>query len=160
MNCKNVTILKIKAIVVLVALLFSASRLPITNAQSTPCRAKPPGGVYAELTAGGQPFYIYIIDSSAIKQSLSLWKGRVTGLFPIGTLVCRSVAWNCGWSWHLNPESVRFTQRATEVCDGHPSDVEANCTAFGGGRFCPWDAKLINLRDCRTDSSKCPQVPR
>jgi hypothetical protein len=50
---------------------------------------------------------------------------------------------NVGWSWHL--EDVEFAELTTEVCDGRPSDVEREGVSFGGGRFCPWTARVISI---------------
>jgi hypothetical protein len=50
---------------------------------------------------------------------------------------------NSGWSWHL--EDVEFTEVAIELCDGRPSDVERQGTQFGGGRFCPWTARVLAI---------------
>ena len=61
--------------------------------------------------------------------------GRVVG----GTSV------NVGWSWHL--EDVEFAELTTEVCDGRPSDVEREGVTFGGGRFCPWTARVISIQE-------------
>ena len=61
--------------------------------------------------------------------------GRVAG----GTSI------NVGWSWHL--EDVEFAELTTEVCDGRPSDVEREGVTFGGGRFCPWTARVISIQE-------------
>jgi hypothetical protein len=50
---------------------------------------------------------------------------------------------NTGWSWHL--EDVEFVEVATELCDGRPSDVERQGAQFGGGRFCPWTARVLDI---------------
>lgn len=50
---------------------------------------------------------------------------------------------NTGWSWHV--EDVQFADVTIELCDGRPSDVERQGTAFGGGRFCPWGAKVLAI---------------
>jgi hypothetical protein len=47
------------------------------------------------------------------------------------------------WTWHL--EDVAFAEVTAEVCDGRPSDVEREGTGFGGGRFCPWDASIVDI---------------
>jgi hypothetical protein len=52
---------------------------------------------------------------------------------------------NSGWSWHL--ENVEFVEVAIELCDGRPSDVERQGTQFGGGRFCPWGARVLAIGD-------------
>jgi hypothetical protein len=52
---------------------------------------------------------------------------------------------NRGWSWHL--ENVEFAEVTAEVCDGLPSDVERVGPSFGGGRFCPWSARIIRIQE-------------
>ncbi len=38
-----------------------------------------------------------------------------------------------------------------ELCDGLPSDVEKDIDYWAGtvGRFCPWSAVLVSLKDYR-----------
>ena len=50
---------------------------------------------------------------------------------------------NVGWTWHL--EDVEFAELTTELCDGRLSDVEREGVSFGGGRFCPWTARVISI---------------
>jgi hypothetical protein len=52
---------------------------------------------------------------------------------------------NTGWSWHL--ENVEFAETTIELCDGRPSDVERQGVQFGGGRFCPWSARVISISE-------------
>jgi len=40
---------------------------------------------------------------------------------------------------------VEFVEVATELCDGRPSDVERQGAQFGGGRFCPWTARVLDI---------------
>jgi hypothetical protein len=40
---------------------------------------------------------------------------------------------------------VSFVEVATELCDGIPSDVEKAGVNFGGGRFCPWTARVVAI---------------
>lgn len=51
---------------------------------------------------------------------------------------------NTGYSWHL--EDVTFAEATIELCDGRPSDVEQQGTNFGGGRFCPWSARILTIQ--------------
>jgi hypothetical protein len=61
---------------------------------------------------------------------------------PIGRIVLGTEA-NTGWSWHL--EDVAFAESTIELCDGRPSDVERQGTSFGGGRYCPWTATIVDI---------------
>jgi hypothetical protein len=49
---------------------------------------------------------------------------------------------------------------AIEVCDGRPSYVEENVDEFVGtvGRYCPWQARLVELRDYRGRESWQPSA--
>lgn len=49
---------------------------------------------------------------------------------------------NRGWSWHFRPDAWEFAESAAEVCDGKPTDVEADLEYWLGsvGRFCPWSS--------------------
>jgi len=61
---------------------------------------------------------------------------------PIGRIVLGTEA-NTGWSWHL--EDVAFAESTIELGDGRPSDVERQGTSFGGGRYCPWTATIVDI---------------
>ena len=52
---------------------------------------------------------------------------------------------NIGWSRHL--ADVELAELTTEVCDGRPSDIEREGVAFGGGRFCPWTARVVAIEE-------------
>jgi hypothetical protein len=45
----------------------------------------------------------------------------------------------------LVAEDGRIEQVTIELCDGRPSDVEREGTQFGGGRFCPWTARVVDI---------------
>ena len=60
---------------------------------------------------------------------------------PLGTIVYGDAAENVGWSWHLADTSM--VEISTEVCDGHPDDVEAH--HITSPYFCPWNAKVIAI---------------
>jgi hypothetical protein len=62
---------------------------------------------------------------------------------PGGRLVAGTEV-NTGWSWHL--EDVGFAEASIELCDGRPSYVEQQGVSFGGGRFCPWSARIVSIQ--------------
>ena len=75
---------------------------------------------------------------AAARAAQSGGRARVpTGRIVSGTQV------NAGWSWHL--EDVTFAESTIELCDGRPSDVERQGTSFGGGRYCPWTATIVEI---------------
>ena len=119
--------------------------------------APPSDGLYATFDVEGETFSSQITSPTGVDEALALWAGASTAKIPNGALVCSPAPFNCPWSFHQDPATIEFADVTTEVCDGKPSYVDAHCTAFGA-RYCPWSAKLVELRDCRTDPA-CPPVP-
>ena len=56
---------------------------------------------------------------------------------------------NAPYHLHLDPQDIAMTEVAIEVCDGLPTYVEENVAEFVErvGRYCPWAARLVELRD-------------
>jgi len=126
---------------------------------AAPC-GSPPSGLYAAFrVAAKEVFYVWITNSTGITEALALWRGQSMARIPTGKLDCTSGTYNCGWTWHLKPDTIRFAEITIEICDGRPSYVEAHCSTFADGTYCPWGTELIGLRDCRTDV-RCPALPR
>ncbi len=118
------------------------------------CDGVPTGGLYATFDVAGDTFRVSITSDTSIQQAIDLWTGAATTPdVPTGNVVCTSELWNCGWSFVLDPASVTFAATADTSCDTKPSVVEASCSTFT--TLCPSIAKLVELRDCRTDPT-CP----
>ncbi len=117
----------------------------------------PDDGLWATFDVVGQTYRAQITDPDGIEQALALWAGTSTATIPNGQLVCEPAPYNCGHAFHQDPATLQFAEVTTEVCDGTPDYVDANCAAFGAF-YCPWAAQLLELYDCRTDPS-CPAVP-
>jgi len=88
----------------------------------------------------GELFRILLHDNNVIAQARGLVGAR---RIVSGTIVRGDGGFNMPWSWHLDPDTVRFPDAAIELCDGCPSDVEASGGAWGGGTFCPWTAEIL-----------------
>ena len=119
------------------------------------------GGVFATFEVADERFSIWLKGDGA-RDAIKLWKGRISGVHPSGPIVC-STEWNSPWSWHLDGKNTQLAEVSIELCDGRPSDVEATGCGFANGRFCPWQATLVELRDCRAVSvapPSCPPMPR
>lgn len=122
----------------------------------------PSGGVYATFHVGNEVFHASITNPTSINDAIALWRGKSNKKIPVGKLSCTAAAWNAPWHWQQVPSTVTFSTHAIEVCDGIPSYVEAHCAGFGIGYYCPWNAKMVELRDCRssTGTNICPLVPK
>jgi hypothetical protein len=90
----------------------------------------------------GEVFQILLRDSDVIAQARALI-GAGNRRIVAGSLVQGNGGFNAPWSWHLDPDTVRFPEVAIELCDGCPSDVEANGDSWALGSFCPWSSEII-----------------
>lgn len=95
------------------------------------------------LAVGAESFVLRAQDAETVRRALGNLRGE-NRMFPIGPLRPGDGGFNAPWSWHLDPEQVRFTEAAIELCDGTPSYVEAHREAFP--TYCPWSARVVALR--------------
>jgi hypothetical protein len=126
------------------------------------CAAKPVGGLVATFKQQNKYYWIAVSNQSGIDDAINHWQSGRHASIPGGVLVCQRVAWNCGWSWYEDPQTVRIQDVSVEICDGGPPLSESACVAFAQnslGFFCPWTATMVELRDCRTDPN-CPIMPQ
>lgn len=100
----------------------------------------PGDGTIATIRVSGETFRVLLTtDEQVAAARAALAGGRAS--IPNGRIVSGTQV-NIGYSWHL--EDVQFAEATIELCDGRPSMVEAaGGPAFGGGRFCPWGAKVV-----------------
>jgi hypothetical protein len=101
----------------------------------------PSSNVIVTFAVANEEFRVRLTSRQQITEA-QLAKHAGLMRIPNGRIVTGTEA-NTGWSWHL--EDVEFAEVTIELCDGRPSDVEREGTAFGGGRFCPWTAKVIRI---------------
>lgn len=92
---------------------------------------------------GDESFRVQLVGDDQISAARRAQAGS-GGRIPDGRIVNGSEV-NRGWSWHL--VDVSFVEVAIELCDGRPSDVEKAGVNFGGGRFCPWTARVVAISD-------------
>ena len=111
------------------------------------------GGVLATFQVSGEDFRVWTDDPGTIDQLLALESGESQANIPNGALVQGPGPGdhNDPWSWHMDPDDVTMAEVTVEVCDGRPSMVEEDLDYWLNqvGRFCPWGAELVELRDFR-----------
>jgi hypothetical protein len=101
----------------------------------------PSRGAVVTFRVVDETFRVHLLNEGQVEAAhLAANGGRAH--IPNGRVVAGAGV-NVGWSWHL--EDVEFAELTTEVCDGRPSDVEREGVSFGGGRFCPWTARVISI---------------
>jgi hypothetical protein len=93
------------------------------------------------FTVVSETFRVSLTTSDQIAAARAAQNGGRARI-PNGRIVS-GAAVNTGWSWHL--EDVTFAEATIELCDGRPSDVERQGTAFGRGRYCPWSAVVTRI---------------
>ena len=103
----------------------------------------PSRGAVVTFRVVGETFRVHLLDERQINAAHQAANGGRAPI-PNGRVVAGTGV-NGGWSWHL--EDVEFAELTTEVCDGRPSDVEREGVTFGGGRFCPWTARVISIQE-------------
>ncbi len=117
----------------------------------SPTSPKLDGGVLATFNVQGERYSIFITNPQTIEQVLALSNGQTEARIPSGRLIDGPVSYNAPWHWHIDPEDVQMAEVTMELCDGLPSDVEKDIAYWVGtvGRFCPWSAVLVSLKDYR-----------
>jgi hypothetical protein len=103
----------------------------------------PSQGAFVTFRVADETFRVHLLDERHIDAAHRAANGGRARI-PNGRIVAGTGV-NLGWSWHL--EDVEFAELTTEVCDGRPSDVEREGVTFGGGRFCPWTARVISIQE-------------
>lgn len=109
------------------------------------CRSSAPTPVRSDfvVAVAAESFVLRASDPETVRRALGNMRGE-NHMFPIGPLRPGDGGFNAPWSWHFDPEAVRFTEVAIELCDGTPSYVEAHLQDFG--TYCPWSARVVALR--------------
>jgi hypothetical protein len=93
------------------------------------------------FAVGSEVFRVQLTGERQLEAARAAQAGGPANI-PNGRIVAGSGV-NSGWSWHL--EDVEFAEVAIELCDGRPSDVEREGPQYGGGRYCPWGARVVSI---------------
>jgi hypothetical protein len=101
----------------------------------------PSSGAIVTFAVANETFRVWLTSEDQVEVAQAAQSGGRARI-PNGRIVPGAQV-NAGWNWHL--EDVEFAEFTIELCDGRPSDVERERTAFGGGRFCPWTARVIRI---------------
>jgi hypothetical protein len=109
------------------------------------------GGALATFEVEGERFRVWTTNPQAIHDLRELQQGTSTANIPNGRILRGPgrAKHNAPYHWHLDPQDIAMAEVAIEVCDGLPSYVEENVDEFVErvGRYCPWVARLVELRD-------------
>ncbi len=140
-------------VVLLAAGLLLASGVAACGDSFPPAPEELDGGVLATFEVQSEEFHVWTQRPGTIQQLEALEAGESDATIPNGELRRGPGRGdhNTSWSWHLDPATVEMEDLTAEVCDGRPSLVESNLDHWIDevGRYCPWSAELVELRDYR-----------
>ncbi len=109
------------------------------------------GGILVMFDVVGETYSIFVTNPDTIEQILAVQRGESKSTIPSGRLVRRAVPYNSPWSWHIDPQEVGMAEVTVELCDGTPSQIEANLDYWVETvrYFCPWSARIVKIEDYR-----------
>ena len=109
------------------------------------------GGILVTFDVVGESYSIFITNEETVEQVFALQRGETDATIPSGRLIRGAVSYNMPWSWHIDSEDIQMAEVTIELCDGTPSQVEANLDYWVNTvqRFCPWSAKIAKVQDFR-----------
>jgi len=110
-----------------------------------------PEGILVTFDVSGETYKIFVTNKDTIAQIYALESGTSQAAIPSGRIVLGAVLYNAPWSWHIDSEDIHMAEVTTELCDGTPSQVEANLGYWVDTvkRFCPWNARIVEIEDYR-----------
>jgi hypothetical protein len=121
----------------------------------------PTSGLWVTFQVENETFRAVATQPSTIAEvTEQVRAGDNRGRHPAGR-VAREGQFNPGWSWHLDPQTFRFSQLDRIDCSGKPSAVEADVAGWirTKNSYCPHGAKIIEVRDCRSGECKPFALP-
>ena len=132
-----------------IAAVFAWSTVLTSACGEDPVGAMLTDGVLATFVVEGDTFKVWITDEQARTDVIAVLNGNSNRTIPDGQINLGPgiVQYNAPWSWHLDAEEIQMVDQADAVCDGTPSEVQANLSEWidDPGRFCPSGAELIFL---------------
>lgn len=128
-----------------------------------PADAGPQDGLLATFDVSGELFRVWVTDPADVEQILALQDGASGANIPNGRILRGPGpgGYNLPWNWHLDPADIEMAEMTTEVCDGRPSYVQGHVDEFVDvvGRYCPWNAALVEVTDLRDAGTACAAPP-
>ena len=109
------------------------------------------GGILVTFFVEGEEYKIFVENEETIDDILAVQSGESQAKIPSGKIIGEPVFYNEPWSWHIDPQDIHMAEFTIEVCSGLPSHVENDLDYWVNtvGRFCPWSAEIIEIRDFR-----------
>jgi hypothetical protein len=103
----------------------------------------PSASAVVTFHVGSETFRARVVGPEQIAAAQAARAGGRANI-PAGRLAAGPEV-NSGWSWHM--VDVTFVEVAIELCDGLPSHVEVAGVGYANGQYCPWGARVIDIRN-------------
>ena len=98
-----------------------------------------------------QTFQFWSTNSTFIDHAAQLMAEKKVATIMFKTVLDGS---DCDprWTFHVDPAQMDWPQLTTEVCDGRPSDIEADKKHWLNDvqRWCPWSSLVVSIEDRRS----------
>jgi len=110
--------------------------------------AGPTRFAFTQASSPGREFIIELTDDKTIAHARRILSGEENNEVHVhGRIIKRTASYNPGFSFHLDPATIRFFAMAIEVCDANMTYVEDHLDEAGGAflpgnHWCPWDSRL------------------
>jgi hypothetical protein len=121
----------------------AAATVLLASACGSRTPSAPASGAIVTFSVANETFRVSLTRAEQVAAARAAQNGSGARI-PNGRIVPGTQV-NTGWSWHL--EDVEFADATIELCDGRPSDVERDGSAYGGGRYCPWGASVVRIEE-------------
>ncbi len=108
------------------------------------------GGAFVRFSIVNESLTVWVTDDAFIDRAKELLAsgGRQV---PVFNHLLDGRDCDPQWTWHTDPAEVAFADATIELCDGLPSDIEADKNYWFNtvGGFCPWSAVVVAVEDRR-----------
>ncbi len=109
------------------------------------------GGILVTFDVEGEEYSIFVENEETIADILAVQSGESQAKILSGKIIGEPVDYNLPWSWHIDTQDIHMAEFTIELCDGLPSYIEDDLDYWVNtvGRFCPWGAEIVEIRDFR-----------
>lgn len=110
------------------------------------CVGRSPGALVV-LDIAGERLQVWITNEAFLEEA----RRRAESDAPRGVAFFRLVdGEDCDpdHAWHVEPDTATFVDAAIEVCDGRPSDIDADKPYWFeqlNRQFCPWSTQVVGV---------------
>ena len=103
------------------------------------------GGTFV-VRVEGEDFRVRIDNALLATKARRMMVGAEDDQIINAELARGDGGFNTGYGWHMKPSTVTFADMTIELCDGRPSDVQADIDYWVDtvGRYCPWGGRIVS----------------